>query len=521
MSNENENDNNNQIINIWKFIEFTSEWERCDTSKLDEISPSWFRRKDELEHTSTEYAEFIEQIKRRHAIETGIIERMYDISKGVTETLIEKGFADVLISHGDFSDNLTKDQLLNHLNDHLSAVDIVFEVVKSDRELTLGFINKLHQVVTAHQEFAEGRDQFGTKIKIPLLKGKIKEKENNPSRQEGDTKITFKYCPPEHVNAEMDNLLKIYDNLLERKIHPVIIAAWFHHSFSIIHPYQDGNGRLARLLASLIFIKLGLFPLTVLREDAKDVYLKSLAEADNNNPQPLVNYFIDIQRTNIEKALNLKSVSLSSFDQLANLLSGKLKTQKQNRERERQQRMDANRIGIFQICNEILNKYTEELQTKMGGFAHIFLTSCNPSDSTKQHYFTYQIVKFATKHEYYFNRFLPKSWLRLVFEISDQKIYQLVISLHHFGYEDDSFAIGAFLEFIESEDDARSVRNMQEENFRKGSAGMIINSVPLPVKPYKLSLDTINNITERKTNIENYITEIMTVALAQIVSEIT
>ena len=79
-------DQNTTIINIWKFIEFTLEWETCDTSKLDEISPSWFRRKDELERTSTEYAEFIEQIKRRHAIETGIIERMYDISKGVTES---------------------------------------------------------------------------------------------------------------------------------------------------------------------------------------------------------------------------------------------------------------------------------------------------------------------------------------------------------------------------------------------------------------------------------------------------
>lgn len=514
-------DQNTTIINIWKFIEFTLEWETCDTSKLDEISPSWFRRKDELERTSTEYAEFIEQIKRRHAIETGIIERMYDISKGVTETLIEKGFADVLISHGDFNDNITKDQLLNHLKDHLSAVDTVFEFVKSNRELTLGFINDLHQVVTAHQEFAEGRDQFGTKLKIPLIKGKFKERENNPSRIEGETKITYKYCPPEHVYAEMDNLIIIYNDLLTKNIHPVTIAAWFHHAFSIIHPYQDGNGRLARLLASLIFIKFGLFPLTVLREEAKDIYLKALGEADNANPQPLINYFIDIQRNNIEKALNLKSISTTSFNQLANLLSGKLKTQKQNREKERQQRIENNRNGIFQICNEILNTYTDDLQTKMAGFAHIFLTSCNPSDATRQHYFTYQIVKFATKHDYYFNRFHPKCWFRLVFEISDQKIYQLVVSLHHFGYEDDSFAIGAFLEFIESEDDAKSLRNMQEDNFRKNSDGMIITSVPLPVKPYKLSLDTTNNFAERKTNINNYMTEIMTVALAQIVSEIT
>jgi Fic family protein len=446
---------------------------------------------------------------------------MYDISKGVTETLIEKGFADVLISHGDFSDNVTKDQLLNHLKDHLAAVDSVFDFVKKNRELTIGFINELHQIVTVHQDYAEGRDQFGNKLKIRLLKGKFKEHENNPSRQEGVTKITFRYCPPEHVNAEMDNLILTYESLIKKNVHPVIIAAWFHHSFSIIHPYQDGNGRVARLLASLIFIKFGFFPLTVVREEAKDIYLKALQEADIGSPQALVDYFIDIQRKNIEKALNLKSVSSTSFDQLADILSTKLKIQKVKKERERQLRIENNRIDIFQICNEILNKYVDELQRKTQDSANIYLTSCSHADSTRQHYFTYQIVKFANSFDYYFNRFLPRFWFRLVFEISEQKIYQLIVTLHHFGYEDDSFAIGAFLEFIESEDDAKSLRNLGDENFRKGSDGMIITNVPLPIKPYKLSLDTTNNVKERHANISAYIGEIITIALAQIASEIT
>jgi len=508
-------------IHLWKFIEFNDTWRSCDTFKLDEISPSWFRRKDSLEKTSKEYAEFIEQMKRRHAVETGVIERMYDISKGVTETLIEKGFADVLISHGDFSDNVTKDQLLDHLKDHLSAVDEVFDFVKQNRTLSLGFINELHQIVTAHQEFAEGRDQFGNKLKISLLKGKFKERENNPSRQEGETKITFLYAPPEHVDAEMDNLISIYDDLLKQKVHPVIIAAWFHHSFSIIHPYQDGNGRLARLLASLILIKFGFFPLTVVREDAKDIYLKALQDADKGVPQPLVDYFIEIQRENIEKALNIKTVNTTSFTQVADILSSKLKTHKIKKEQERQQRIEQNRVEVFQVCYDLLNKYVNDLQSKIKGSAHIYITSCKTSDSTRRHYFTYQIVDFAIKHDYYFNRFLPRGWFRLVFEITDQKIYQLIFTLHHFGYEDDSFAIGAFLEFIESEDDAKTVRNLSDESFRKNSDGMIITTVPLPIKPYKLSLDVVNNSKERQTSINSYLDEIITIALAQIASEIS
>lgn len=509
-----------KVINIWKFIEFTEAWENCDTSKLDEISPSWFRRKDELEKTSSEYTDFMERLKRQHAIETGIIERMYDISKGVTETLIEKGFVETLVSHGDYNDNITKDELMNHLKDHLAAVDYVFDYVKNDRPLTIGFIKDLHQVVTAHQKTAEGRDQFGNKLKIPLLKGKFKERENNPSRQDGDNKVTYRYCPPEHVDAEMDNLILIYEDLLKRNIHPLIIAAWFHHAFSIIHPFQDGNGRLARLLASLIFIKFGFFPLTVLREEAKDVYVKSLETADNGNSQPLIDYFIDLQRTNIEKALNLKSISAtSSFDQVANILSAKLKAQKVKKEKERLQRIEGNRETIFQISNTILNEFAEELQRKMKDVAHIYLTSCSPESITKQHYFTNQIVKFASKHNYYYNRFLPKGWFRFVFEITDQKIYQLIVTQHHFGYEDDSYAIGALLEFIESEDVARDIRNMKDDNFRKGSEGMIITNVPLEIKPYKISLDTDNN-NARLTNIKTYLNDILTLTLAQIASEI-
>jgi Fic family protein len=513
--------NENKIIDIWKFIEFSESWENCDTSKLDEISPSWFRRKDELEKTSSEYSEFMERLKRQHAIETGIIERMYDISKGVTETLIEKGFAETLISHGDYNDNITKDQLMNHLKDHLAAVDFVFDYVKDNRPLTISFIKELHHVVTAHQDFAEGRDQFGNKHKIPLLKGKFKERENNPSRQNGNGKITYRYCPPEHVDAEMDNLVTIYNDLLRRNIHPIIISAWFHHAFSIIHPFQDGNGRLARLLASLIFIKFGFFPLTVLREDAKDFYIKSLEDADIGNPQPLVDYFIELQRANIERALNLKSISaISSFEHVADILTEKLKNQKIKKERERLSRIETNRLAVFQLSNDILNNFSNELQKKMKGTAHIYLTSCSPDAISKQHYFTNQIVKFASKHNYYYNRFLPKGWFRFVFEITDQKIYQLIVTQHHFGYQDDSYAIGALLEFIESEDEAKSIRNLQDDNFRKGSEGMIITNVPLDIKPYKVSLDT-DSIHNTQTNIKSYLNDIVTMTLAQIASELS
>lgn len=179
-----------KVHRLWNYISFSDNWKNCDTSLLDEIAPSWFARRDVLQENSKEYEEFINRLKRRHAIETGIVERMYDIDKGVTETLINEGFISSLVSHGDT--NVPKQTLFNHLQDHLDAVDLIFDIVKENRPLTRGFICELHQLTTRHQEFAEGRDQFGNKTKIPLIKGRFKERDNNPTREDGTIIL---YCP--------------------------------------------------------------------------------------------------------------------------------------------------------------------------------------------------------------------------------------------------------------------------------------------------------------------------------------
>ena len=100
-----------------------------------------------------------------------------------------------------------------------------------------------------------------------MLQGEFKKQENNPKRDDG---VIFIYCPPEQVDTEIEKLIAIYKDLEIKQLNPIIKAAWFHHAFTTIHPFQDGNGRMARLLASLVLIKDGLFPLTVRRQDRKE-----------------------------------------------------------------------------------------------------------------------------------------------------------------------------------------------------------------------------------------------------------
>ncbi len=482
---------------LWVPVEFSQEWLECDTSTIDDISPSWIDRREILQTNSKEYQEFITELKREHAIETGIVERMYDLEKGITETFIKKGFVESYISHNDT--NVPVPKLLSHLSDHLDAVDFVFDVVKENRDLTIGFIKELHALVTRNQEYAEGRDQFGSRTKIDLRKGAFKILENNPTREDG-TKIL--YCPPDHVQAEMDNLISIYNDAENKNIHPLICATWFHHAFTTIHPFQDGNGRIARLIASLILIKHGLFPFTVLREEAKAKYIDALEKADAHEFQPLIDYFAEVQKRHIEKALNLKEVSSSSFDEVADIFSGKIENWQKKKVAEREKLLDKARIDVFNFCLKHLNQISDQLSAKLNGNANITIQKCSPDKDERQDFYYGQIIKYAKKHDYYFNRNFPKGWLTFRVELAENKKYQLCVTIHHYGYEDSTLAIGAFLEYLIP----------HESNDR------IDEALPLEIKPHVISLT--GDIMTKEKNIAVFIKNAVTLTMAQIASEL-
>lgn len=486
-----------KIHRLWKHIELADNWLTCDTSTIDDISPSWYERREVLQNNSKEYQEFITELKREHAIETGIVERMYDLEKGITETFIKKGFVESYISHNDT--NIPVPKLLAHLSDHIDAVDFVFDVVKDNRPLTVGFIKELHSLVTRNQEYAEGRDQFGNKTQIDLRRGDFKVFENNPTREDG-TKVL--YCPPEHVSSEMDNLVAIYNEAENKQIHPLICATWFHHAFTTIHPFQDGNGRVVRLLASLILIKHGLFPITVLREEAKVKYIDALEKADNGEPQPLITYFAEVQRRHIEKALNLKEVSSSSFDEVAEIFTGKIENWQKNKAAERAKRIEKSRMQVFNFCVTHLNLISEQLRSKLNGNAQLTTQSCAPDEEERQGYYYGQIIKYAKKHGYYFNRNFPKGWLTFRIELSETKRYQLCITIHHYGYDDSTLAIGAFLEFLVTTDNDERVDE----------------SLPLEIKPHVISIT--GDVAAKEKNIADFIQKAVTLTMAQIASEL-
>lgn len=488
-------------ITIWKPISFNNNWLETDTSQFDELAESWFEKRKEFKEGNKDYNDFLNKLKRQHAIETGIIEKLYDLSEGITQTFIKEGFIESFISHDDT--NIPATQLMGYLKSHFDAMDFVFDLVKNNRPLTKSFILELHQLITQHQNFTVAINQFGNTKNIELLKGKFKEQPNNPKREDG---TIFEYCPPIQVDSEIENLINIFQDLDQKEIHPIIIASWFHHAFTQIHPFQDGNGRMARLLTSLILIKHQLFPLNVLRNEKPD-YITALEQADKGFPNDIVKFFSRIQRRNIEFALNIQTTP-DSLREVAKIFKEKIQvlTTKQKEKRQKTISLHRNQLFdvVFSIIGEIQNDLFEVIPKEK---AYINTIAQKPND-IHYYYYNNQIVSYANEHDYFFNKHLPRGWFRISFNVNvkgqKEKRYDIVISIHHFGYFDSVVAIGAFIEFIDKtlEDDDR-----------------IEQTIPLKIKPYTVSLE--KEITEQtKNNIKDYLSDIVKVGLSIIVNEL-
>ena len=248
--------------------------------------------------------DFRERLLNYQAIETGQIEGLYKLNRGITETLIEKGFKAELISHND-AEGQDANLIAQQLQDQKQAMDGLFAFVKNKESFSLAYIRKLHQELCAHQEYTEGIDNLGNKGKTKLIVGAWKQLPNNPSQLDGQL---FHYCPPEQVEPEMQALCEQLSSYLNEPIasqakpnqnakfaaNAVLGAAWLHHRFSLIHPFQDGNGRTARLLASLCLIRGYLYPFMVTR-DFREQYLDSLKAADEHQLKPLCEFMLQMQ----------------------------------------------------------------------------------------------------------------------------------------------------------------------------------------------------------------------------------
>jgi Fic family protein len=128
---------------------------------------------------------------------------------------------------------------------YYDTLEILIEQYK-DIDLTISNIHSLHNMLLKYSS------------KDHRHRGKFKELTNKvvATYPDGTTKVIFNTTEPYLTSKEMDELLQWTNQAFsEGEIHPLILIGTFIYEFLSIHPYQDGNGRLSRLLTNLLLLK--------------------------------------------------------------------------------------------------------------------------------------------------------------------------------------------------------------------------------------------------------------------------
>lgn len=398
-------------------------WEDLRRDDLHLVHQQWIEEKSILKDPR-KVEKLQERLATEWAIETGIIERLYTVERGVTETLIELGLEAVSQFHA--SGAISRDAM-RLIFDQRAALEFVFQFIRQERPLSTSYIKELHQLLTRNQLKSEAVDQFGTKLEVELLRGEWKRLPNNPTLPDGRV---HEYCPPEFVQDEIDQLLKWHAEHQKLNIDVEMEAAWIHHRITQIHPFQDGNGRVARALATMVFLRQDYLPLVIRDVEHRETYLNALEMADVGGLKVLVNIFAEIQLKDLAGAIDfLRELRGEGVARIAASAAERVKLRQQETEDEAQQLTDQ----LVGVAMTRLEETSSELDLQFRREGMQIDATVFRSVPDTETWWNYQIVETARHHGYWADLSRFRAWIQLRLRLPElgQTQASIIISLHH------------------------------------------------------------------------------------------
>ena len=187
------------------------------------------------------------------------------------------GQTEFLLMFGKVVDNADMKDLEEMKASNVGLQKVLVEAEEKERPLTEAFIRDLHRTLF-REDYEETREYDEGRIRTYTVHvGKYKTRPNTVKTKAG---VFFQYASPEETPALMADLVNWY-NKEERKkqLTPIELASLFHYRYIRIHPFEDGNGRMSRLLVNFILHRHG-YPMIVIKSADKENYLFALNQCD-------------------------------------------------------------------------------------------------------------------------------------------------------------------------------------------------------------------------------------------------
>ena len=211
---------------------------------------------------------------------------------------------------------------------HNEAIDALVDLTRGDAPLTESFVRQLHALILRERYQVDAITPEGAPTRRWIEVGQYKTGQNHVQTVTGEI---FRFAEPIDVPAKMHKLLQTINELrAPSSAEVVFVAAKAHYDFVLIHPFDDGNGRMARLLMNLILIKYG-FPPAIVKTQDKEKYFSALRQADGGQLDVFVEYIAGNVCASIEIMLaGARGESIEELDEqdrqikmLARMIEGK------------------------------------------------------------------------------------------------------------------------------------------------------------------------------------------------------
>ncbi|MDE6011691.1 MAG: Fic family protein, partial [Prevotella sp.] len=187
------------------------------------------------------------------------------------------GQTEMLLMFGKVVENANMKDL-----EEMKASNVGLKMVKDmalDKEQPLSeyFIRTLHHTLLREDYTLYRQLPDGTTTSYIVHAGQYKTRPNSVITSTGER---FEYASPEETPALMNDLLQWYNEAEAKgKLSPIELAALFHYRYIRIHPFEDGNGRVSRLIVNYILYRHD-YPMIVVKSADKDNYLTALNRCD-------------------------------------------------------------------------------------------------------------------------------------------------------------------------------------------------------------------------------------------------
>ena len=151
------------------------------------------------------------------------------------------------------------------------------EAAMKEMPLSQHFIRSLHKTLLREDYTVYRNLPGGQQTSYVIHAGQYKTRPNSVITRYGDR---FEYASPEDTPSLMTDLVDWYNEEEKLgKLSPLELAVLFHYRYIRIHPFEDGNGRIARLMVNYILARHG-WPMIVVRSRKKQDYLEALHKTD-------------------------------------------------------------------------------------------------------------------------------------------------------------------------------------------------------------------------------------------------